>query len=92
MVTSAMKLEYTCFLEEKLRQDSVLKSRGIILLTKAYIVKAIVCPVVMYRYENWTVKKAECQRIDAFKLWGCKTLEVHGQEEIKAVNHKGNEL
>ena len=47
------------------------------MLTKAYIVKAIVCPVVMYRYENWTVKKAECQRIDAFKLrCGRKLLSV----------------
>ena len=49
--------------------DSVLKSRGITLLTKAHIVKAIVFPVVIHGFENWTVKKAECQRIDAFKLW-----------------------
>ena len=48
--------------------DSVLKSRGITLLTKAHIVKAIVFPVVMYECESWTIKKAECQRIDAFKL------------------------
>ena len=60
--------------------------------TKVRLVKAMVVPVVMYGWESWTVKKAECQRIDAFKLWGCKTLEVHGPEEIKAVNHKGNEL
>ena len=46
----------------------------------------------MYECESWNIKKAECQRIDAFKLWCCKTLEVHGPEEIKAVNHKGNEL
>ena len=49
--------------------DSVLKSRGITLLTKVCIVKAIVLPVVMYRCESWTVKKAEYQRINAFDLW-----------------------
>ena len=48
---------------------SVLKSRDIILLTKASIVKAMVFLVVMYRYESWTIKKAECWRNDAFKLW-----------------------
>jgi len=49
--------------------DSVLKSRDITLLTKVYIVKAMVFSVVMYEYESWTVKKAEHQRIDALKLW-----------------------
>ena len=49
--------------------DSVLKSRDITLLTKVHIVKAVVFPVVMYSCESWTVKKAECQRIDAFELW-----------------------
>ena len=49
--------------------DSILKSRDIILPTKARLVKAMVLPVVMYGYENWTIKKAECQRIDAFELW-----------------------
>ena len=49
--------------------DSVLKSRDITLLTKVYIVKAMVFSVVMYEYESWTMKKAEHQRIDAFKLW-----------------------
>ena len=48
---------------------SVLKSRGIILPTKVCIVKAMVFPVVMYECESWTIKKAECQRIDAFELW-----------------------
>ena len=48
---------------------SVLKSRDISLLTKVRIVKAMVFPVVMYGFESWTIKKAECQRIDAFKLW-----------------------
>ena len=49
--------------------DSVLKSRDITLQTKVQIVKAMVFPVVMYRCERWTIKKAECRRIDAFKLW-----------------------
>jgi len=49
--------------------DSILKSRDIALLTKVHIVKAMVFPVVIYRCESWTVKKAECRRIDAFELW-----------------------
>ena len=49
--------------------DSILKSRGITLPTKVHLVKAMVFPVVMYGWESWTVKKAECQRIDAFELW-----------------------
>ena len=49
--------------------DSILKSRDITLPTKAHLVKAMVFPVVMYRCESWTVKKAEHQKIDAFELW-----------------------
>ena len=49
--------------------DSILKSRDITLSTKVRLVKAMVFPVVMYGCESWTVKKAECQRIDAFELW-----------------------
>ena len=49
--------------------DSILKSRDITLPTKVHLVKAMVSPVVMYGRKNWTVKKAECQRIDAFELW-----------------------
>ena len=49
--------------------DSILKSRDITLPTKVYLVKAMAFPVVMYGGESWTVKKAECQRIDAFELW-----------------------
>ena len=52
-----------------IKLDNVLKSREITLLTKVHIVKAMVFPVVMYGCESWTVKKAEHQRIDAFKLW-----------------------
>ena len=49
--------------------DSLLKSRNTTLPTKVHLVKAMVFPVVMYGCESWTVKKAECQRIDAFELW-----------------------
>ena len=49
--------------------DSILKSRDITLPTKTYLVKAMVFPVVMYGCESWTIKKAECQRTDAFELW-----------------------
>ena len=49
--------------------DSILKSRGITLPTKIRLVKAMVFPVVMYRCESWTIKKAEYQKIDAFELW-----------------------
>ena len=49
--------------------DSILKSRDIPLSTKVHLVKATVFPVVLYGCESWTIKKAECQRIDAFELW-----------------------
>ena len=54
--------------------DSILKSRDIMLPTKIHLVKALVFPVVMYGCESWTVKKAECQRIDAFELWCLRRL------------------
>ena len=69
--------------------DSILKSRDIILPTKVCLVK--VFPVVMYGCESWTIKKVECQRIDAFKLVLEKTLEsALDCKEIKPVNPKGN--
>ena len=49
--------------------DSILKSKAITLPTKVYLVKAMIFPVVMYGCECWTIKKAECQRIDTFELW-----------------------
>ena len=49
--------------------DSILKSRDITLPTKVHLIKAMVFPVVMYGCESWSIKKAECQRIDAFELW-----------------------
>ena len=54
--------------------DNILKSRDITLPTKVRLVKAMVFPVVMYGCKSWTVKKAECQRIDAFELWCCRSL------------------
>ena len=65
-----MKLKDACFLEEKMTNlDSILKSRDITLLTKFHLVKAVVFLVVMYGWESWILKKAECRRIDAFELW-----------------------
>ena len=59
-------------------QDSILKSRDITFPTMDHLVKAMVFPVVMYGCESWTIKKPECQRIDAFKLWYLrKLLRVH---------------
>ena len=72
MVTAAVKLKDACSLEAKLAMtnlDRILKSRVITLPTKIRMVKAVVFPVVMYGYESWTIRKAECQRINAFELW-----------------------
>ena len=55
--------------------DSILISRDVTSLTKAHLVKAMVFPVVMYGYESWTIKKAECWRIDAFELWCWRRLK-----------------
>ena len=72
--------------------DSILKSRDITLLTKVCIVKAMVFPVVMYRCESWTIKKAECQKIDAFELWCWRRLFERPLDckAIKPVSPKGN--
>ena len=72
MVLAAMKLKDTCLLFGRkimTNLDSILKSRDITLSTMVCLVKAMVFPVVMSGCESWTVKKAECQRIDAFELW-----------------------
>ena len=65
-----MKLKDAYSLEGKVmtNPDSILKSRDITLPTRVHIIKAVVFPVVMYRCENWAIKKAECQRIDDFEL------------------------
>ena len=69
MVTTAMKLKDTPWKESYDQPDSIFKSRDITLPTKVRLVKAMVFPVVMCGCESWTVKKAECRRIDAFELW-----------------------
>ena len=66
--------------------ESILKSREIIWQTKVHLVRATIFPVIMYGCESWTIKKAECQRIDAFELW-CSPLNC----KIKSVNPKGNQ-
>ena len=68
--------------------DSVLKSRDITLPTKVCKVKAMVFPVVMYHCESWNVKKAECQRIDAFELWGWRRLRMSNQSILKEIDHE----
>ena len=80
--------------------DSILKRRDITLPTKVHLVKAMVFPVVMYGCENWTVKKAECRRIDVFELWCWRRLlrvpwtarrsNKSILKEIKPVHPKGN--
>jgi len=70
MVTAAIKIKRCLLLGRKAMTnlDSILKSRDITLPTKVHIVKAMVFPIVRYRCESWTIKKAECQRIEAFNL------------------------
>ena len=83
-----------CLLFERkamINLDSLLKSKAKNLPTKVRTVKAMVCPVVMYGCESWTIKKAEFQRIDAFKLWLEKTLESPLDSNIKPVHPKGNQ-
>ena len=71
MVSAAVKLKRHLLLGRKAMTnlDSILKSRDITLPTKVHLVKDIIFPVIMYGCENWTVKKAECWRIDAFEVW-----------------------
>ena len=69
--------------------DSILKSRDITMPTKIHLNKAMVFPVVMYGCESWTIKKAECQRIDAFELWCWRRLEsLLDCKEIQTVHPK----
>ena len=77
IVTAAIKLKDTCSLEKKVMAnlDSILKSRAITFQQRSIrLVKAMVFPVLMYGYEIWTIKKAECQRSDAFDLWCLRRL------------------
>ena len=75
--------------------DSVLKSRDNTLLTKVRIIKVMVFPIVMCRCESWTIKKAECQRIDGFELWCWRrllrvpwTARRSNQLILKEINHE----
>ena len=63
--------------------DSILKSRDITLSANVHLVKAMVFPIVMYGCESWTIKKAECQRIDAFELWCRRRLLFIGRTDVK---------
>ena len=70
--------------------DSILKGRDITLTTKVYIVKAMIFLTVMDSCESWTIKKAECQRINTFKLW-CWRRHVRVPWEIEPINSKGTQ-
>ena len=92
--TAAMKLRHLLLGRKAMTNlDNILKSREIILLTKIHRVKAMVFPVVMYGCESWTIKKAECQRIDAFELWCWRrllrvpwTARTSNQSILKEIN------
>ena len=78
--------------------DTILKSRDVTLPTKVHLVKAMAFPVVMYGCESWTIKKAECQRTDAFELWCWRrllrvpwTARRSNQSILKEINPKGNQ-
>ena len=96
MVTAAMTLRRLLFGRKAMpKLDSIFKSRDITLLTKILIIKAVVFPVVMYGCERWTIKKAECPRIDAFKMWCWRrllrvpwTARRSNQSILKKINPK----
>ena len=72
--------------------DSIFKSRDSTLPTKVHLVKAMVFPAVMYGYESWTVKMAECRRIDAFELWCWRRLESPLDcKEIQPIHSEGDQ-
>ena len=84
MVTAAMKSRHLLLGRKAMTNlDNILQSRNIALPTKVQLVKAMVFPVVMYGHESWTIKKAECRRINAFELWCWRRL--------LRVNCKGNQ-
>ena len=92
-IIAAIKLKDNCSLEEKLwPTHCILKSRDITLPTKVCLVKAMIFLVVMYGCESWTMKKTECQRIDAFELWCWRRLESPLDiKEVKSVHPKGDQ-
>ena len=72
--------------------DSILKSRDITLPTKVHLINSMIFPVVIYGCESWTVKKAECRRIDAFELWCWRRTESPLDcKEIQPVHPKGDQ-
>ena len=94
MVTCSHEIKRCLLLGRKVMTnlDSILKSRDITLPTNVCLVKAMVFPVVIYGCESWTIKKAECQRIDAFEVWLEKTLESPLDcKEIQPVYPKGSQ-
>ena len=94
MVTTAMKLRHLLLGRKAMTNlDSILKSRDITLPTKIHLLKAMIFLVVTYGYENWTRKKAEHQRIDAFELWCWRRLLESPLDftEIQPVHPKGNQ-
>ena len=95
MVTAAMKLRHLLLGRKAMTNlNSVLKSRDITLPTKVQSVKVMVFPVVIYGHENWTIKKAEHQRINAFELWCWRRFlraPWTDNKESKSVNPKGNQ-
>ena len=93
MVTAAMKLKDIPCKESYDKHRQLIKNQRHYLLTKVHLVKAMVFPVVMYGCESWTINKAECWRIDAFKLWCWRTLlripwtaERSNQSTLKEIN------
>jgi len=97
MVTAVMKLKDACLGRKAMTNlGSILKIRDITLPANVRIGTAMVFPVVRYKHENWTIKKAECQRIDAFKLW-CRrrllrvpsTARRAEQSSLKEINPEG---
>ena len=89
MMTAVIKLKDTYLLLGRKAMINV-DSRDITLPTKVHLVKAMVFPVVMYRYESWIIKKAEHRRIDAFELWCWKRL-LRVCKEIRPVHPKGDQ-
>ena len=86
-----MSLVYEFLFLDSPNLDSILKSRDITLSTKVRLVKAMIFPVVMYGCESWTVKKAECQRIDAFELCWRRLESCLDCNEIQPVHPKGEQ-
>ena len=96
MVTAAMKLEDDYLGRKTMTNlDSMLKREDITLLTKICIIKAMIFPVDMYEHKNWTIKKAEHRRIDAFELWCWRkllrvswTTRISNQSVLKEINYE----